>query len=193
MIGEKIGVLGTKIRYGIAKFFSFLKVNPSVLTFIGLVINIYAAFLFASGRIRVAGIIVLIAGIFDMVDGTLARISGMVSRFGSFFDSVIDRYSDFILFSGIIVLYARVGRIDNLILTSFALMGAMITSYAKARAENLIESCKVGFMERPERIVILILGAVSNHLLVALWILAVGTNITAFHRIYHTWRETERV
>ncbi|MCD6452333.1 MAG: CDP-alcohol phosphatidyltransferase family protein [Acidobacteria bacterium] len=193
MIGEKIGVLGTKIRYGIARFFSLLKVNPSVLTFIGLVINIYAAFLFASGRIRVAGIIVLIAGIFDMVDGTLARISGMVSRFGSFFDSVIDRYSDFILFSGIIVLYARVGRIDNLILTSFALMGAMITSYAKARAENLIESCKVGFMERPERIVILILGAVSNHLLVALWILAVGTNITAFHRIYHTWRETERV
>jgi CDP-diacylglycerol--glycerol-3-phosphate 3-phosphatidyltransferase len=191
MIGEKIGAVGAKIRYTIARFFFLLKVSPSVLTFTGLVINVYAAFLFAVGKVRWAGLMVLIAGVFDMIDGTVARISGKVTKFGSFFDSVIDRYSDSVLFFGIIILYARVGRIDNLVLTCFVLMGALVTSYAKARAENLIDSCKVGFMKRPERVVILMLGAIFNHLLIALWILAVGANITAFHRIYHTWRETK--
>ncbi len=125
------------------------------------------------------------AGIFDMVDGRVARRTNKVTVFGSFFDSVIDRYSDVVLFFGLLVYYGRINRFRYVVLAAFVMVTSLMVSYTRARAEALIGSCKVGFMERPERIVLVILGAIFNHwgaMAPVLWILAVLSTITVVHR-----------
>jgi CDP-diacylglycerol--glycerol-3-phosphate 3-phosphatidyltransferase len=186
-IGEGCRWLLEKIVHGLAA----TGVHPNVLTTIGLVINAWAAVLFAAGLFRTAGAVMLLAGLFDMVDGRVARVQGRVTAFGAFFDSVMDRYSDILLFIGIIVHYARVNRFLYVVVGVVALGGSVMVSYTRARAESLIPQCKVGFWERPERIVLLILAALGNRMAPALWLLAIGTNLTVIHRMYHTWRETE--
>ena len=109
-----------------------------------------------------AGLVVVIAGIFDMVDGEVARRTKRVTKFGAFFDSVIDRYSDMVLLLGLVIWYAKINRIFYVGLTGFVLIGSIMTSYTRARAESLIPACKVGFLERPERIVLLIIGALAE-------------------------------
>jgi CDP-diacylglycerol--glycerol-3-phosphate 3-phosphatidyltransferase len=171
-----------------------------VLTFIGLVINIIAAVLFGyanSGNYQdmflYAGLVIIGAGIFDMVDGRVARATNQVTTFGSFFDSVIDRYSDVALFFGLLVYYARANRFFYLLLVAFVMVSSVMVSYTRARAESLIGTCKVGFMERPERIVLIILGALFekwNVMAPALWVLAVLSTITVIHRIYYTYQQT---
>jgi len=186
-IGEGCRWLLYKIVDGLAA----TGIHPNVLTTIGLVINVWAAVLFAAGLFRSAGAAMILAGLFDMVDGRVARAQGRVTAFGAFFDSVIDRYSDILLFIGIIVYYARVNRFLYVVVGVVALGGSVMVSYTRARAESLITQCKVGFWERPERIVLFILAALGNRIAPALWLLAVGTNLTVIHRMYHTWRETE--
>jgi len=189
-MSKKLLNIWEKFRNKAASILLKCHVSPNMLTIIGLVINIMAAVAFSSGRIILAGFIMLFAGLFDTLDGTLARLSKKVSKFGSFLDSVIDRYSDFIIFFGIAIFYARMGHLGYLTLTGIALLGSIQTSYTKARAENLIPNCSVGFMQRPERIITLIVGALSNHLPVALWILAIFGQIASFQRIYFTWQQT---
>ncbi len=164
-------------------------VNPNVLTFLGLVVNIWAAMFFAQGLFPAAGLVMIFAGLFDMVDGRVARAQGSVTKFGAYFDSVIDRYSDLALYLGLLWHYAGVGRGRYAILVGIAAAGSVMVSYTRARAESLIPSCKAGFWERPERIVLLILGALGNRMAPALWLLAIFPNITVIHRIVHTWRE----
>jgi len=133
--------------------------------------------------------VIILAGLFDMLDGEVARVTSSETQFGAFYDSVIDRYSDIMILQGLMVYYAREQMLGYVVLVGIVIMGAVLTSYARARAESLIPSCKVGFMERPERIVLLIIGALSNRMEAVLWILAVLGNWTVFDRIYFTWKE----
>lgn len=161
-------------------------VRPNQLTFIGLGFNALACGLYAQGAMIWASAVVLFAGLFDLLDGPLARASGRVSAFGGFIDSVVDRYSDILIFGGVLVYWARMGRTEAVILCLAVLAGALLTSYTKARAENVIDNCRVGWIERPERVVILGLGGLSGWLVPALWILAIGTHATALARILYT-------
>ena len=138
--------------------------SPNVLTFLGLVINIWAAWLFAAGSFRWAGVVVIGAGIFDMVDGRVARATNQVTRFGGFFDSVMDRYSDLALLMGLLVYYASINRFFYIVLTAIVMTGSVMISYTRARAENAIPKCKVGFLERPERVVLIIIGALFDRM-----------------------------
>jgi CDP-diacylglycerol---glycerol-3-phosphate 3-phosphatidyltransferase len=183
--------------HAIVRGLALTRISPNVLTFIGLVINIGAGILFgfASGddqqrMFLYAGLVIIGAGIFDMVDGRVARATNQVTVFGAFFDSVIDRYSDVALFFGLLVYYARANRFFYVVLVAFVMISSVMVSYTRARAESLIGSCKVGFMERPERIVLVIIGALFNRMAPVLWVIAVLSTITVVHRIQHTYRET---
>ncbi len=189
MISHAIGRGGKFILDRIVRVLSFFRINPNLLTFIGVVISFWAAWNFGHGRLVRGGLIVILAGLFDMLDGEVARVTRSETRFGAFYDSVIDRYSDIILLQGLMVWYARQNRLEYVVLVGVVFMGAVMTSYARARAESLIPTCKVGFMERPERVVLLIIGGLANRMEAVLWVLAVLGNWTVFSRIYYTWKE----
>ena len=138
-----------------------------------------------------AGLIIIGSGFFDLVDGEVARAQNRVTRFGAFFDSVVDRYSDASQFFGLLVFYARGDRFFYVVLTAFVMVSAIMVSYSRARAESLIGSCRVGFMERPERLVLVIIGALFNRMAPVLWIIAVLSTITVIHRIQYTWARTK--
>jgi CDP-diacylglycerol--glycerol-3-phosphate 3-phosphatidyltransferase len=181
----------------IVRWLALARVSPNVLTFLGLLVNIVAAVLFgyANGAnqarmFRYAGLIIIASGFFDLVDGRVARASNQVSRFGAFFDSVVDRYSDASQFLGLLVFYARGGRFFYLVLAAVVMVSAIMVSYTRARAESLIGSCRVGFMERPERLVLVIIGALFNVMAPVLWVIAVLSTITVIHRIQYTWSRT---
>lgn len=184
----------------IVRGLALTKISPNALTFIGLIINIIAAVLFGYANSRTfprmflyAGLVIIGAGIFDMVDGRVARATNQVTTFGGFFDSVIDRYSDVALFFGLLVFYARENRFFYLVLVAFVMVSSVMVSYTRARAESLIGSCKVGFMERPERVVLVIIGALFARwgaMGPVLWVLAVLSTITVIHRILYTYQQT---
>jgi CDP-diacylglycerol--glycerol-3-phosphate 3-phosphatidyltransferase len=188
-----IGLACNKVIRLIVRGLALSKIHPNVLTFIGLLINIVAATLLAIGRFRAAGFVILGAGIFDMVDGRVARETNQVTRFGGFFDSVLDRYSDIALLIGLLVYYGTINRPWYVVLTAVVMAASVMTSYARARAENTIPSCKVGFMERPERVVLLIIGALFDRMAPVLWIIAVLGNITVIHRMAFTYQEAKRL
>jgi CDP-diacylglycerol--glycerol-3-phosphate 3-phosphatidyltransferase len=165
-----------------------LRIHPNVLTFIGVLTNVAAAWALALGRFVLAGVIMTIANIFDFIDGKVARELRLESAFGGFWDSVMDRFSDISLFIGLIYLYSRLGRTDYVMITALAMMFAVLTSYTRARAESLVDKCKVGFMERPERIVLFMIGAFTNRMAAVLWVVLVLSVATVFARIYYTWR-----
>lgn len=189
MISNAIGRGGKFILDRLVKGLSFFKINPNIITFTGVVISFWAAWKFGHGKFVQGGLIVILAGLFDMLDGEVARVNRSETRFGAFYDSVIDRYSDIIILQGLMVYYARNQRLGYVVLVGVVFMGAVLTSYARARAESLIPACKVGFMERPERIVLLIIGALANRMEAVLWVLAVLGNWTVINRIYYTWKE----
>jgi len=188
-ISGRIGAGGKRIFDALVDFLAALRVHPNILTLLGLVVNLFASVLFAKGLFFWAGLVVLFAGIFDMVDGEVARRTKRVTKFGAFFDSLIDRYSDLILLLGIVHWYAKWNQMFYVWLTGFVLIGSILTSYSRARAESLIPQCKVGFLERPERIVLLIIGALTDRLAPVLWVMAILSNWTVSQRIWYTWRE----
>jgi CDP-diacylglycerol--glycerol-3-phosphate 3-phosphatidyltransferase len=166
-----------------------LRIHPNLLTFIGVLINAAAGGALALGRFGTAGVIMVVANIFDFIDGKVATETGQTSAFGGFWDSVIDRFSDLALSIGLICLYAGLGRVDLVLLTSIAMVFATMTSYARARAESLIKKCKVGFMERPERIVLFMIGAFTNRMVNVMWVIAVLSVVTVINRIQYTYLE----
>src|SRR6266852_5081025 len=188
-----IGLGSNKIIRLIVHALALSKIHPNVLTFLGLVINMAAAALLAVGRFRLAGAVIIGAGLFDMVDGRVARETNRVTRFGGFFDSVLDRYSDLALLMGLLVYYATINRFFYIVLTAIVMTGSVMVSYTRARAENTIPKCKVGFLERPERVVLLILGALFDRMASVLWVLAVLSNVTVIHRMIYTWHETKQL
>lgn len=184
----------------IVRLLALTRINPNALTLMGLVVNSYAAFLFAYANgdnqrrmFFYAGLVIIGSGFFDLVDGRVARASNQVTRFGGFFDSIVDRYSDASLFFGLLVFYARGERFFYLVLSALAMISAIMVSYARARAESLIPQCKVGFMERPERLVLLIIGALFNVMAPVLWVIAVLSTVTVIHRILYTWQHTNKM
>src|ERR1700682_3515129 len=186
-----IGVTCNKVIRLIVRGLALSKIHPNVLTFLGLVINIAAAVLLAAGQFRAAGFVIIGAGIFDMVDGRVARETNQVTRFGGFFDSVLDRYSDLALLMGLLVWYGSINRPFYVVLTAIVMAGSVMVSYTRARAENSLPSCKVGFMERPERGVLLIIGALSYRMAPVLWVIAVLGNLTVVHRMVFTFQEAK--
>ena len=166
-----------------------LRIHPNVLTFVGVLINVAAAAALGQGRFVTAGVIMVVANIFDFIDGKVARELHAETKFGGFWDSVIDRFSDIALFLGLIYLYSRLGRTDYVMITAIAMMFAIMTSYTRARAESLIVKCKVGFMERPERIVLFMIGAFTNRMAAVMWVIGVLSVFTVADRIIYTWRE----
>jgi len=166
-----------------------LKIHPNVLTFTGLVINALAGWALAMQHFKSAFWIISVANIFDFIDGKVAAETGKGSKFGGFWDSVIDRFSDLALAVGLICLYSSLGRTDYVLITSLTMIFATMTSYTRARAESLIPKCKVGFMERPERIVLLMIGAITNRMAGVLWVIGVLSVVTVADRIYYTYLE----
>src|SRR5437868_11564602 len=188
-----VGFVANKIIRLFVRALALSKINPNVLTFCGLVINIVAGTFLAFGRFRTAGFIIIFAGLFDMVDGRVARATNQVTRFGGFFDSVLDRYSDLALYMGLLVYYASINRFFYIVLTAIVMTGSVMISYTRARAENAIPKCKVGFLERPERVVLIILGALLDRMAAVLWVIAVLSNVTVIARMVYTWQEAKRL
>jgi CDP-diacylglycerol--glycerol-3-phosphate 3-phosphatidyltransferase len=164
-----------------------LRVHPNTLTLIGYLINVAAAFALGYGHFRLAFVIILIANIFDMIDGKVAHELQLQSQFGAFWDSTLDRFSDLALLTGLIYLYSKLGRSDYVMVAALALIFSIMTSYARARAESLVQKCKVGFMERPERIVLFMIGALTNRMGAVLWVILVLSILAVANRIYYTY------
>jgi CDP-diacylglycerol--glycerol-3-phosphate 3-phosphatidyltransferase len=175
--------------------------SPDVLTITGLALNGVACACFAlaggkdytsPGLLRAGGVVALVASLFDMMDGRVARLRGRETKFGAYLDSTMDRYSDMVLYMGLLILYARVDRTPHMVLVWVAAFGSFMTSYARARAESLIPHCHVGLLERPERLVLLIVGALLNRMTAVLWVIAVLANVTAVQRVVYTLTALKR-
>jgi CDP-diacylglycerol--glycerol-3-phosphate 3-phosphatidyltransferase len=205
VFGASIGRGAGRIISAMVRWLAYGGINPNYLTVIGVSINIGCGLLFGFGHFFWAGVILIVANLFDMLDGQVARLSGRVTRFGGFLDSSLDRLSDMVVFLGLMVFYARDTQYHstlNVFLAGAAMMGSVMVSYTSARAESLIPKCDVGFLRRPERVVLLIIGALSTHpgsqnpfanrMPAILWILAIGSYWTFAHRMYHTWREVNK-
>ena len=206
MFGASIGRAGQRIIDAMVRWLAYGHINPNILTVIGVALNVGCGLLFGFGWFFWAGIALIVANLFDMLDGQVARLSGRVTRFGGFLDSSLDRLSDMVIFVGLMVFYARDTEFHstlNVFLAGAGLMGSVMVSYASVRAESLIPKCDVGFLRRPERVVLFIIGALSTHpgstnffanrMPAVLWVLAIGSYWTFAHRMYHTWRELNKV
>jgi len=167
-----------------------IKLTPNSLTVLGFSITCIAAVLIPR-NLTLGGIFILIGGAFDMLDGIVARTQGKTTKFGAFLDSLLDRYSDGFLFLALSWYFMIRENYTGVLISLGTLMGAYLISYARARAEGLGESCHVGIMERPERIVLLIFGTLIGWLQEILWIMLVLTHITVFQRFYHVWNLTK--
>lgn len=189
-------------------------VTPNVITFLGLVFNILSAVLLIYGGsshpgelgyVGMAGGVILFAGLFDMMDGRVARVGGMSSTFGALFDSVLDRYSELVTLCGFCYWLILSGYLWGSVVTFVALIGSIMVSYVRARAEGLDIECKVGLMQRPERVVLTSLGALMvplvdspsfdgvNVFIGMMILIAILANLTAFWRIGHCYKELKKV
>ena len=164
-----------------------LGIHPNTLTLIGVLIVVAAAFALGLDHFRLAFFIMLLGSIFDFIDGKVAYITNTMSRFGAFWDSTLDRFADIALFLGLIYLYADLRRTDYVLIAALALTFSIMTSYARARAESLIEKCKVGFMERPERIVLFWIGTLTDRMAAVLWVILVLAIVAVANRIHYTY------
>lgn len=177
------------------------RVHPDVLTLTGLLLNGVACALFAAagaggrphpGALQLGGAVALGASFFDVLDGRVARLRGRGTRFGAYLDSTMDRYSDMLLYLGLLLLYARLDSTPHMVLVWVAAFGSFMTSYARARAESLVTGCEVGLLERPERIVLLVAGALTNRMVAVLWVIALLSNVTALQRVAYTYLALKR-
>jgi CDP-diacylglycerol--glycerol-3-phosphate 3-phosphatidyltransferase len=182
-------------------------ISPNILTTIGVTINVGCALLFGFGLFFWAGVVLIIANLFDMLDGNVARLSGRVTKFGGFLDSSLDRLSDMVAFLGIIMFYARnvpQHSLLNVFLAGLGMIASVMVSYTTARSEALGVKANVGFLQRPERMVLLIIGALStwdwnssnffaNRMPQVLWVLAIGSFWTMLQRMIYIWQEFKRL
>jgi CDP-diacylglycerol--glycerol-3-phosphate 3-phosphatidyltransferase len=207
MIGASIGRGAMRIINSMVRGLASAGVSPNILTAIGVCINIGCGVLFGMGEFFWAGVVLIVANLFDMLDGNVARLTGNVTKFGSFLDSSLDRLSDMVAFLGIMVFYAGNSpqhSVLNVVLGGVGMMMSVMVSYTTARSEGLGVKANVGFLQRPERIVLLIIGALStwdwnsnniwfNRMPQVLWVLAVGSVWTLVHRMYFIWTEFRKL
>lgn len=174
----------------IARFVGWTGVSPDGVTLIGFLLMAVVAFLLAQGYLQLAGALLIVAAIFDAIDGALARMLNRVTRFGAFLDSTMDRFSEAALFLGVLIHFHGQDASTEVILTYVAIVGSLMVSYTRARGEGIGISIRGGLLTRFERVVILIIGLLLNQLTLVLWILAPLTNFTALQRVWLTWRAT---
>jgi CDP-diacylglycerol--glycerol-3-phosphate 3-phosphatidyltransferase len=191
MINERLQEWGRVQARRVAGWLRWTGLTPNALTVIGLLLNCIVAVVLARGFLLVGGILVLVAGLFDLLDGAMARITDKVTPFGSFLDSTLDRYSEVVLYGGLLfyILSTPDAKVGALLIHA-TICGSILVSYARARAEALGYKLQVGLLARPERIIILAAGLILGHPIWALWLLAIFTNLTAVQRIYHLWSTT---
>jgi len=207
MFGASIGRGAMRIINAMVRVLASAGISPNVLTTVGVTINMGCGVLFGIGEFFWAGVVLIVANLFDMLDGNVARSSGQVTKFGSFLDSSLDRLSDMVSFFGIMIFYAGNSpqhSLMNVILAGVGMIASVMVSYTTARSEGLGVKANVGFLQRPERIVLLIIGALStwdwnsnnffaNRMPPVLWVLAVGSVWTVIHRMYYIWKEFKRI
>jgi CDP-diacylglycerol--glycerol-3-phosphate 3-phosphatidyltransferase len=206
MFGASIGRGAMRIINAMVHGLASAGVHPNILTAIGVMINVGCGVLFGLGEFFWAGVVLIFANLFDMLDGNVARLTGNVTKFGGFLDSSLDRLSDMVSLLGIMIFYAGntpQHSILNVFLAGTGLIGSVMVSYTTARAESLGVKANVGFLQRPERIVLLIIGALSTHwestsffanrMPQVLWVLAIASIWTFVQRMFYTWKEFRRI
>ncbi|MEO6589863.1 MAG: CDP-alcohol phosphatidyltransferase family protein [Pyrinomonadaceae bacterium] len=207
MIGASIGRGAMSIINAMVRGIASVGVHPNILTTVGVCINVGCGLLFGFGEFFWAGMVLIVANVFDMLDGNVARMTGNVTKFGGFLDSSLDRLSDMVVFLGIMIFYAGntpQHSVLNVFLAGVGMIFSVLVSYTAARSDSLGVKSNVGFLQRPERIVLLIIGALStwnwnsdfylfNRMPQVLWVLAVGSIWTFIHRMYFTWKEFEKL
>ena len=209
MIEENFRTLVKTILLPVAKVLTAIGVTANMITLIGLIVNAIATFFLATGRLVIAGILILFAGSFDAMDGVVARISGKddSNASGALLDSVIDRYSEAVIFLGAMIYFYHLSHLLGVILVFASVIGSILVSYVRARAEGLHIKCKVGLMQRPERIVLLALGILAQGIIIKYFsqnlpwayngtilvivfgILALTSHITAIHRLVFSFSQ----
>jgi len=185
---------GDRLDAWVRRLLPFLfvrRLDPNALTVTGSLVSIVAAVALARGAFTVGGILILAGGLFDLVDGVVARHQGRSSSFGAFLDSTLDRLVDMALLVGVLLFYARSGDTTTAVVAAVVLVASVLTSYAKARAETRIEVLEGGLLERGERIVLLAAGAILGWMQPVLWLLAAGTLVTVAQRFAVAYRELE--
>jgi CDP-diacylglycerol--glycerol-3-phosphate 3-phosphatidyltransferase len=193
MLKAKIGDQFDPFLYRITRLIQRMGLGPNALTFIGLGLNGLASWALAEGEWLQGASLIVLAGFFDILDGAMARNCHEASSFGSFLDSVVDRYSDLSLLVGLFIFYSRHGSLLYQVLVGLSLMGTALVPYTRARAEILVPRCNVGFMERPERILLLFFGAAIPTIMpILIWVLAICTNLTVVQRVLYTRRQMPR-
>lgn len=189
MISERARALTRGLLSQIAAGLAHTGLTPSMLTWFGFFLSVITGWVVSRGMLVLGGVLVLVAGLFDALDGSLARATGRVSKFGAFLDSTLDRFSEAVVYLGLLVFFTGqpVGQ-EGIALTYLAIVGSLMVSYTRARAEGLGYECKVGLFTRFERVVVLSLGLLLGQVRIALWVLVIGSFLTAFHRMWHVWR-----
>jgi CDP-diacylglycerol--glycerol-3-phosphate 3-phosphatidyltransferase len=195
MLTQLVQARARAIARRVASIFVRTGITPNMLTLFGFVLNAVVAYLLATDHLVAGGVMMIFAGLFDMLDGALAKITNRVSQFGAFLDSVVDRYSEAVILFGLLLYYYNQpnnGGLIQIILIYTILVGSMMISYSRARAGALNIANEVGIMARPERIIILAIGLLFRTVLLdpVLWVLAVGTQITSLQRIIYVWQVT---
>jgi len=179
----------------VVKLLARTPVTPNTITWLGFLITVGAAALVVTGNLFAAGFVVLVAGLFDMLDGALARITNRVTRFGAVLDSTLDRLSEAVLLLSILVIFTRQQQVAESLLVGIALFGSLMVSYIRARVEALGIECKVGLFTRPERVIILALGLLLSQfdyaLVIALAIITFFSFFTVGQRLIYAWRQTK--
>jgi len=183
--------LGSRIANPIVRILARTGMNPDVLSSIGLAIDIGAAYLIATGHFFLGGVLVLIAGLFDLLDGALARFTKQTTKFGAILDSTFDRVSEAAIFCGLLISFMSRGATLEIVLIFVALVGSFLVSYTRARAEGLCLECKVGLFTRAERVIVLAIGLLINQIFIALWVLVVFVYITVAQRLLYLWRQAK--
>lgn len=195
MITQLLQGWARNVARSVAQIFIKTPITPNMLTLFGLVLNGAVAVLLGSGHLVAGGVMIIVAGMFDMLDGALAKITNRMSTFGAFLDSVVDRYSEALILLGLLLYYyfqQSKTAVTEIVLIYVILVGSMMISYARARAGALHIHNEVGLMARPERIILLAIGLLFQTVLLiwVLWLLAIGTQITALQRIVYVWEVT---
>lgn len=192
MLSERLRRWSQRFITPLAATVGKLGFSPNVLTTLGFLFNGAVAVVLASGELRLGGMLVILASLFDTLDGAVARATNRVSTFGAFFDSVLDRYSEAVLYFGLLMWYIRSGSTEEILLIYATIIGSFLVSYTRARAEGVGIECRGGWFTRFERLAVLILGLLTLQLRLALWVLAICSNLTAAQRIWHVWRATRQ-
>jgi len=181
-----------KLLNSIASFLNSKGISPDIITILGVLGNFLAAWFIANGKLFTGGLMVLGFGLFDAIDGSMARLQGGETKFGAFLDSVLDRYSELAIFFGILIFSLRSSNPVNCFLVFLATAGSILVSYIRARAQSLGIDTKIGILTRVERYLVIVPSLLFSRPDVGLWIIAIFGNITAFQRIWHVRQQLKK-